>query len=109
MLTNELQEFAMAVRHASSTFNDPKQKKHLRDLSPRFWVALLDLVLDCENEDWSQLRATFNQAYRQLGAPGDFGYGTPCGDALKDLYYRWNELCQCQRFAVALQPAGSVA
>lgn len=105
----EQEEFAAAVRHASRTFNDPKHKKHLRDLSPRFWVALLDLVLDCENEDWSELCVTFKAASRQLGSPGDFGYGTPCGDAIQDLYRRWNELCDTQKVNAATQSVGSVA
>lgn len=96
--------FADAVRHAVETFNQPKHKRKLKDLSPRFWVALLDLELGCEEPDWEKLKAAFGSAYKQLGAPGDFGYGTPCGDALKDLYRRWNELCKARQPADLATP-----
>lgn len=33
----------------------------------------------------------FRSKYKLLGAPGDFGYGTACGDSLKMLYDRFNE------------------
>ena len=85
----EQQRFADAVRHAARTFNQPKHKRKLRDLSPRFWVALLDLELSCQEEHWEELK--------RLGAPGDFGYGTPCGDALRAVYDSWNALCAARQ------------
>lgn len=93
-MSEEQKKFAAAVRHCGEVFNQPKNKRKCRDLSPRFWVALLDLELACEIEDWSELCLAFKAAYRYLGAPGDFGYGTPCGEALRSVYDRWNDLCK---------------
>ena len=96
-MTEEHIKFADAVRHATQTFNDPKHKRKLRDLSPRFWIALLDLELACEEQDWDELKLSFKDAYRFFGAPGDFGYGTPCGDALRAVYDTWNVLCAAKQ------------
>jgi hypothetical protein len=38
----------------------------------------------------SQMVKTFRDAYRALGAPGDFGYGTAEGDAMNRVYQTWN-------------------
>lgn len=89
--------FDEAVVHCHKTFNEPEHKQEMSDLSPRFWVALLDLKLACESADWDELAATFQASYRQLGSPGDFGYGTPCGAALNNVYKRWGELCRSRK------------
>lgn len=79
-----------------------QNKRKLRDLSPRFWVALLDLEVAASLLTAADLIAEFPNAYKQLGAPGDFGYGTPCGDALANLYDWWNAWCTARkRVAVA--------
>jgi hypothetical protein len=95
--------FSGAVVTCSQTFE--KNKRKLRDLSPRFWVALLDLELGCNSNDWEELCQTFKAAYRYLGAPGDFGYGTPCGDGLRKVYDTWNLLCKAQKAAAEARPA----
>jgi hypothetical protein len=81
------QQINACVIHCSETFN--KNSKKLRDLSPRFWIALMDLEM-CHDSPDEELLEVFSKAYRYLGAPGDFGYGTPCGDALRNLYEWWN-------------------
>ncbi|KKM91191.1 hypothetical protein LCGC14_1231080 [marine sediment metagenome] len=96
-MTDAHTSFVAAVRHAAQTFKLPKYKKEYRRLSPRFWVAWLDLELGCECEDWDKLTNTMIAAHHQLGAPGDFGYGTPCGDALRNVYDTWRELCQARK------------
>ena len=92
MLSEQHKKFCEAVKHAADVFNKPKHRKKYKDLSPRFWVALMDLELSCDCEDWKQLKTDFAKCYRFLGAPGDFGYGTPCGDALRAVYDSWNKL-----------------
>lgn len=37
------------------------------------------------------MKVTFRMCYRILGAPGDWGYYSPEGQCLKDLYGCWNE------------------
>ena len=100
-MTEEQQCFAKAVRHAGLTFNTPKHKRKLRDLSPRFWHALVELELGCEEQEWGTLCETSRSAYRYLGAPGDFGYGTPCGDALRAVYDTWNALLKATNSVAA--------
>lgn len=90
-MISEQKRFCESVRHALKTFDEHKRK--LLDLSPRFWVALLVLEAGCAEANWDELRKTFGAAHRRLGAPGDFGYGTPCGDALRDVYDSWGVLC----------------
>lgn len=96
-MLDEQKRFCDAVKVCATTFSQPKHKRKLRDLSPRFWVALMDLELACGGEDWDQLKLDFKAAYRYLGAPGDFGYGTPCGDALRAVYDTWNALCAAKQ------------
>ena len=78
-------QFRAAVADCIDIFG--KHKKELRDRSSQFFNALLDLEL-CATAD--ELIDEFPRAYRRLGAPGAFGYGTPCGDALRNLYDWWN-------------------
>ena len=92
MQTDVNENLRAAILHTCTTFH--KHKRKLRgDLSPRFWVALLDLEIIINDSDLAakdpsdaEIRAEVIKNYRWLGAPGDFGYGTPCGDALKALY-----------------------
>ena len=97
----EQKAFCDAVQTAARVFSMPKHKKKLKDLSPRFWVALMDLELSCGQDDWGQLKIDFRAAYRYLGAPGDFGYGTPCGDSLRGVYDKWSLLCKAKEPAVS--------
>lgn len=95
-MIEEQKKFVAAVQHCVKTFHQPKHKKKFRNESPRFWCALLDLEQSCKEENWKLLCKAFKECYRYLGAPGDFGYGTPCGDALRDVYDRWNDLCNAK-------------
>lgn len=85
--------FEIAFGKAYSAFHAKKKSKEYRDLSPRFWVAWMDLEeAIARKAPHEELQAEFAKAYKQFGAPGDFGYGTPPGEALKHLYYAWNDL-----------------
>ncbi len=75
-------------------------------MSPRFWVAWMDLELCVSRGTTEELLETFPKAYRYLGAPGDFGYGTPCGDALRNFYDWWNAWLTARKaVAAAAEPA----
>lgn len=106
-MSEEKKTFVAAVAAANETFN--KNKRKLRDLSPRFWVALMDLEFITDSENWGDVKKAFKDCYRYLGAPGDFGYGTPCGDALRKVYDTWNALCKVEetRLAETAPPAAA--
>ena len=92
-------ELRIAVHQLEKVFYDPKEKKQLSDLRPAFWHALGSVVLsaalvDSPESDAVEITRAIGKARKQLGAPGDFGYGTPCGDALRNLYDRHNEVCR---------------
>lgn len=101
----EARDFVAAVQHANITFN--KHKRKLRDLSPRFWVALMDLEFICDSDNWAEIKLAFKDCYRYLGAPGDFGYGTPCGDALRNVYDSWNALCKVAEVRASAEPVSN--
>ena len=99
---NTLEEKVAALRTAihgcETAFYDPKERKKLTDLRPAFWHSLGHVVLsaalaDTPESDAVEMTKAIGKSHRQLGAPGDFGYGTPCGDALRTLYDRHNEVC----------------
>lgn len=83
--------FYLDVVNARQIFE--KHKRKLKDLRPAFWEAFRKLEKAAEGEDWENLKATFIECSKQLGAPGDFGYGHPTGDSLRILYETWNRLC----------------
>lgn len=69
-------------------------ERELADLRPEFWYRvgrLCGVALDA-TVTVGGLLSELRQAKPQLGAPGDFGYGTPCGDALRRLYDAWREM-----------------
>jgi len=97
-IVDKLVELRAAVRECERAFYDKKERKKLWDLRPAFWHALGSVVLsaaleESPEEDAAAITRAIGKAHRQLGAPGDFGYGTPCGDALRGLYDRHNEMC----------------
>ncbi len=69
-----------------------KHRRELKDLRPLFWAALRDIENAADQDDFALLKTHFPKWSTLLGAPGDFGYGTPCGDALRTLYESWNRL-----------------
>lgn len=87
-LTDESRALRAAVLKCAETFSQAPRRQ-LSDLSPRFWVALMDLEIAAADSDDNELLAELQKAYHQLGAPGDFGYDTPCGGALRKLYDAW--------------------
>jgi hypothetical protein len=97
----ELDNFAQAVTHARRTFE--ARKAELLDLNWKFWRAfeMLDLACQIDGEDWHELDRTFAECRPQLGAPGDFGYGTPCGEALRAVYDTWTLLVKSRSVPAA--------
>lgn len=90
-MEEKLEAFKQAVIHAHEAF--AKNKRKLTDLSPRFWAAWMDLEMACEwKVPFGELQLEFQKSYKQFGAPGDFGYGTPCGDGLKAVYDAWRDV-----------------
>lgn len=90
-MEEKLELFKQAVIKAHAAF--AKNKKKLTDLSSRFWVAWMDLEMALEFQvPFEELRDQWKKSYKQFGAPGDFGYGTPCGDGLKAVYDAWRDL-----------------
>lgn len=88
-----LKAFTEAVQTAHAAFT--KNKRQLSDLSPRFWVAWLDLEAALrDGVPFDELSSVFRSAYKRFGSPGDFGYGTPEGDGLAKVYRSWGELCK---------------
>lgn len=85
-------EFYDRVAWARRTFQ--KHKWELADLKPAFWLCFEELELSADLADVEDLILSFRKARKVLGAPGDFGYGTPCGEALKELYNEWSRLVQ---------------
>ena len=81
-----------AVIRCCSEFR--KAKRELSDLRPRFWATIGDLEYAADFGNESELEEALKVAYPQLGAPGDFGYETKHGDALKRLYDAWTATIQ---------------
>jgi hypothetical protein len=88
-----------AIRAAARAFDNNKKK--LRDLSPRFWVALMDMEITAadDNATVDGLIQAVKNNHQQLGSPGDFGYGTPCGEALREVYDACSALCAAKKAA----------
>lgn len=84
--------FYCDVVYARQTF--AKHRGELADLRQSFWVAWKTLEDAADTGDWEGLQFAFKECYREFGAPGDFGYGTPHGESLKILYESWNTLCK---------------
>lgn len=90
-MDEKLAVFKRAVIKAHAAF--AKEKKSLGDLSPRFWAAWMDLEMSLEfGESFDEICDQWKKSYKQFGAPGDFGYGTACGDGLKAVYDAWREV-----------------
>jgi len=89
-LTGARWDFYLDASYTRQVFE--KHRRKLKDLSEKFWLSLRRLERSAESDELDALRAVFSEVHKQLGAPGDFGYGTPCGDALKTLYDSWNKL-----------------
>ena len=97
-LETKVAELRAAIHECETQFYLPKHRRKLGDLPPAFWHSLGALVLaavvvELPESDGKEITAVIGKVHRRLGAPGDFGYGTPCGDALRNLYDRHNEVC----------------
>lgn len=96
-----LQAVRVAIRALCDAFADPAaRKREFSDLSPRFWQSLT-MLDDAAYGSIGDLEAAFQATRRQLGAPGDFGYGTPQGDALKQYYDAWAKYGRAKQAAEA--------
>ena len=90
-MEKKLASFRDSVKHAHSEFL--KNKDDLSDLSPRFWVAWLNLEIACEpGVSFDDLKSEVLSCCKHFGSPGDFGYGTPCGDSLLAVYDAWRSV-----------------
>jgi len=87
---SEMKELKYAVLSCIETFH--QHKKELEDLRSSFWDALSDLQAALLFDSDEEIIAKLKKHKRALGAPGDFGYGTPCGDALRAVYEAWGNL-----------------
>ena len=82
-----------------------RHKRFLKSLSPRFWEALMELAGLAVNGPIDVLLDRLDACHATLGAAGDYGYfGSPCGDALKDLYAAYNAAVAARRMTPAETP-----
>ena len=82
-----------------------RHKRFLKNLPPRFWEVLLELAGLGVNGPLEVLLDKLDAYHGTLGAPGDYGYfGSPCGDALKDLYAAYNAAVAARRMTPAETP-----
>lgn len=83
-----------AMWDAANVFS--AHREELADLKPDFWAAIAGFQLAPASWSADQLIVAVTGSHRVLGAPGDFGYGTPCGDALRRVYDLTNQLIDAQ-------------
>jgi hypothetical protein len=75
------------VAHGSRQFNLREKKA----------ATALELVARMEGGLTVVMRQEFRSQYSILGAPGDFGYGSPEGSCLQAVYCWWNVLVGLER------------
>lgn len=82
-----------------------RQRKKLR-MRDYFWGAVddMDLTAAMATNEQELLQAV-TRNHKKIGAPGDFGYGTPVGDSLAKIYKLAFELSQALNPLPAPQPA----
>ena len=99
-IDSKLAELRTAILECERQFY--LHRGELSDLGSRFWAALGYIIMTAVMADDSRSDPRSDAAiitksiaanHRILGAPGDFGYGTPCGEALRNLYDRHREVC----------------
>jgi hypothetical protein len=91
-----------AVQKANVIFY--RHKRFLKNLSPRFWEALLELAGLGVNGPIEVLLDRLDAYHATLGAPGDFGRESPCGQALRELYAAHNAAVTARRMTPAETP-----
>lgn len=84
ILTSAGRELIKAAETVAPIFLE--RRESLNDLSPAFWVAIGTIQGAAMSSDTATIASAVKQFRRTLGAPGDFGYGTACGDAIRILY-----------------------
>jgi hypothetical protein len=92
-------ELRNAILALEQTFTE--HARELLDLRPQFWMALgmLRMAVECGEQIMPLCKLVSRCAGDALGAPGDFGYGSPCGDALKATYDATNRCFELARAA----------
>lgn len=103
-IVNQFKGFVLAVeRLAAVTLSS-------REFKEREKVAVADLMTAAsEATSVAECKAAFSSAYRVLGAPGDFGYDSPEGQAMQGVYQAWNKALQEAREAAATTAVDRVA
>ena len=82
---SKYEEFQQAAAHLAHVAIESKEfKQREKDGA----CGLYRNVRECASVD--ECRQAFEAAYKALGAPGDFGYGSPEGKAMQRLYAAWN-------------------
>ncbi|WP_109046773.1 hypothetical protein ABNQ39_20875 [Azospirillum sp. A26] len=51
------------------------------------------MTTNADRELLVKAKDAIREVYKAVGSPGDFGYGTPQGAALRNLYDAYNEIC----------------
>lgn len=100
MKTRDVAEAERLLREKMRAINETfiAHRDELNDLKPECWYQIGFLFGTSLRENSpAELLSVLRTARPHLGAPGDFGYGTPCGDALRALYDAANDLGQAIR------------
>ena len=100
-MTIKQKRFRDAVAFCVMTFQDPQNRRSVMHKQKTFWAALWLLeytchrmTLTCKLSQHLDSKTYFNTVEKHLGSPEDFSVGTPCGDALRDVYETWNDLVE---------------
>lgn len=105
-ISEALQNVRTAIRGLCDAFSDVDRRREFSDLSPRFWQSLT-MLEDASYGSIGDLEAAYYATRRQLGAPGDFGYGTLQGDSLRRYYDAWTVYGLAKQAAEATAGAAS--
>lgn len=100
-------ELRRAMKTAATTFYRQRQKIEENGKYPlgwKFWRGIEALALVHGAMQPDDLIYIVRKHHQCLGAPGDFGYGTPCGDALRAVYDLNNALCSARKAGAAHDP-----
>ena len=93
--------FKTAVRRCGIVFRNPENHRAVERLPAIFWAALWLLEFDCcrsfyKKRDFKLTAKYYEMAEKHLGSPEDFGDGTPCADALCEVYAAWTDMAAAE-------------